>query len=370
MVHNASPSNAGRTDARGPILPSFRSSIHPAPRAAAVALSAAFVAACLSAAADPINVVATLPDLGKIAEAVGGDKVSVTTLASGLQDPHFVDAKPSYVVKLRDADLFLLNGLELEIGYVPPLLDGARNPKINVGAPGYVDCSKGIPVLELPTGVVDRSQGDVHPLGNPHYTTDPLNGKIIAATIADALKQADAADADYFDGRRKAFQRSIDEAMFGKDLVEEVGGNKLDRLCRSGELDAFLEKSKLVEKLGGWLGKMRPFQGRKIVFYHKSYSYFNARFGLAVANFVELRAGIQPGPAHLAELVAQIREEKIPVVATHLFYDEKIPRLVAEKGGARLVVVPLLVGGVKGADDYLKLFDVTTDLIAEAYRSR
>ena len=216
----------------------------------------------------PVNVVATLPDLGRIAEAVGGDKVRVTTIASGLQDPHFVDPKPSYVVKLRDADVFLLNGLELEIGWAPPLLDGARNPKINPGSPGYVDCSKGIPVIEVPTGQVTRAEGDVHPLGNPHYTTDPLNGKIIAATIAEALKLASPADAGAFDARRKEFQRQIDEAMFGKDLVDEVGGNKLDRLCRAGELDDFIEKAGLAGKLGGWLGKMRPLNGRKIVFYH------------------------------------------------------------------------------------------------------
>ena len=182
---------------------------------------------------DPVNVVASLPDFGRIAEAVGGDKVRVTVIASGLQDPHFVDPKPSYIVKVRDADLFLVNGLELEIGWVPSLLDGARNPKVKVGSAGYVDCSRNIPVIELPTGQVTRVEGDVHPLGNPHYTTDPLNGKIIADTIAAALKQASPANADYFDARKKAFQRSIDEAMFGKELVEELGDRKSTRLNSS-----------------------------------------------------------------------------------------------------------------------------------------
>ncbi len=319
----------------------------------------------------PINVVATLTDLGRIAEAVGGNKVSVTTIASGVQDPHFVDPKPSYVVKLRDADLFLNNGLELEIGWVPPLLDGARNGRIKPGSAGYVDCSKNIPVLELPTGEVTRAQGDVHPLGNPHYLTDPLNGKIVAQTVAEALKQASPAHADYFEERKKAFQQAIDEAVFGRELVDLVGGKKLDRLCRSGEFDAFLESqveggAKLSAKLGGWIGKMRPVKGRKIVFYHKSYSYFNARFGLDVVNFVELKAGIQPGPSHLADLVAQIQRDKIQIIASHPFYDEKVPRLVAEKGGAKVVVLPLSVGGVKGADDYLKFFEVSTDLLIQA----
>lgn len=325
---------------------------------------------CLLASAvhadERVNVVATLPDLGKIAEAVGGDKVRVSTIASGLQDPHFVDPKPSYMVKLRDADLFLVNGLELEIGWVPSLLDGARNAKIHQGEVGYVDCSRGIPVIEVPTGQVDRSQGDVHPLGNPHYTTDPLNGKIVAETVAAALKQAAPAGADYFEARKKAFQRSIDEAMFGKDLVDEVGGNKLDRLCRSGELDAFLDRAKLTDRLAGWLGKMRPLKGRPIVFFHKSYSYFAARFRILVANYVELKPGIQPGPGHLADLVEQIRRDRIPLIGTHPFYDEKIARLVAEKGGAQLVEFPLNIGGVEGADDYLKLFDVVTDRMMRA----
>jgi zinc/manganese transport system substrate-binding protein len=322
---------------------------------------------------EPISVVASLPDFAKIAEAVGGDKVHVSTIASGLQDPHFVDAKPSYMLKLRDADLFLVNGLELEIGWVPKLIEGSRNGKIKAGGTGYVDCSKNIPVVEVPSREINRADGDVHPFGNPHYTTDPLNGKIIAETIAEALERAQPSNVEYFESRKKAFQASLDEAMFGKELVDLVGGKKLDRLCRSGELDGFLEKesvggAKLAAKLGGWLGKMRPLKGAKMVFYHKSYTYFIERFGLDVTNFVELKPGIQPGPAHLADLVGTIRKDQIKVVATHAFYDEKIGGLVAEKGGAQLVVLPLQVGGVPGADDYFKLFDVVTDLLVKASR--
>ena len=335
-----------------------------------LATAAVLLLTASAASADGvISVVSTLPDFGKVAEAVGGDKVRVTMIASGVQDPHFVDPKPSYIVKLRDADLFLLNGLELEVGWVPPLLEGARNPKVIVGAPGYVDCSRGIPVIEVPTAEVTRSEGDVHPFGNPHYMTDPLNAKIVAETIAAALKQFLPAQADYFEGRKKAFQLAIDEAMFGKELVDLVGGNKLDRLCRSGELDAFVEKQ-AGAKLGGWLGKMRPLKGRRIVFYHKSYSYFNARFGLDVANFVELKAGIQPGPGHLAELVGQMMSEKIPVIATHPFYDDKIPALVASKTGAQVVDLPLGVGGVKGADDTIKYFDTVTGLLIRAFEGK
>jgi ABC-type Zn uptake system ZnuABC Zn-binding protein ZnuA len=329
------------------------------------------VGAWAGPAREPLNVVASLSDLGSIAQAVGGDKVQVTTIASGVQDPHYVDPKPSYVVKLRDADLFLVNGLELEIGWVPPLLDGARNPKIKPGAAGYVDCSRNIPVIEVPSGVVTRADGDVHPFGNPHYATDPLNRKIIAETIAEGFKAAAPEQAEYFEGRKKEFQKSIDEAMWGKDLVDIVGGKKLDRLTRSGELAAFLEAqseggAKLSSRLGGWMGKMKPLKGMKMVFYHKSFNYFIERFGLVVPDFVELKAGIQPGPAHLVDLVGLLQRDKIKVVATHPFYDEKVARLVAEKGGATLVMLPLQVGGLKGADDSIKYFDVVIGLLTDA----
>jgi zinc/manganese transport system substrate-binding protein len=325
-----------------------------------------------SARADePLQVVATLSDLGKIAEAVGGDRVRVTTIASGVQDPHFVDPRPSHVVKLRDAEVLLVNGLELEVGWIPPLLDSARNGKIKVGSPGYVDCSRNIPLLELPSGQVTRAEGDVHPLGNPHYTTDPLNTKLVANTITEAFARARPASADYFRARAKTFHASIDRAMFGQALVDLVGGNKLDRLTRAGELDAFLQRESsgdkpLASQLGGWLAKMAPLKGKKLVFYHRSYSYFNQRFGLNVVDYVEVKAGIQPGPSHLAELVSTMTREQIKVVATHPFHDEKIGRLVAERGGATLVRLPLNVGGVKGADDILSFYDVTISTLVNA----
>jgi ABC-type Zn uptake system ZnuABC Zn-binding protein ZnuA len=320
---------------------------------------------------EPINVVATLADLGQIAAAVGGDKVRVTTIARGGQDPHFVDPKPSYMVKLRDAELFLVNGLDLEIGWVPSLLDGARNGRIRIGSPGYVDCSRNIPVIETPTGQVTRAEGDVHPFGNPHYTTDPLNSKIVSDTIGEALARLRPGDADYFLARKKAFQSGIDQAMFGPALVELIGGKKLERLARAGELGTFLQTEAsegvpLNTKLGGWLGKMAPLRGAKIVFYHRSYSYFNQRFGLNVADYVELKPGIQPGPSHLADVVATIARGNIKVVATHPFYDQKIAKLVAEKAGAQLVFLPLNVGGVKGADDLISFFDVVTDRLTRA----
>jgi zinc/manganese transport system substrate-binding protein len=316
------------------------------------------------ARADTLQVVATLPGLGKVAEAVGGDRVSVTTIASGVQDPHFVDPRPSYMVKLRDAEALVVNGLDLEVGWVPSLIEGARNGRVRAGAAGYIDCSRNIPVLEVPKGQVTRAEGDVHPFGNPHYMTDPLNAKIVAETIGESFSRLRPADADYFAGRVKAFQASIDRGMFGADLVDLVGGKKLDRLARSGELDAFLSTTPGA-KLGGWLARMAPLKGAKLVFYHKSYSYFAQRFGLDVVEYVELKPGIQPGPGHLADVVATIGREQVKIVVAHPFNDQKLATLVAEKGGASLVTLPLDVGGSAAARDIPSFFDAVTTALTQ-----
>jgi zinc/manganese transport system substrate-binding protein len=168
-----------------------------------------------AARADTMAVVATLPGLGKVAEAVGGDKVTVTTIASGVQDPHFVDPRPSYMVKLRDAEAIVVNGLDLEVGWVPSLIEGSRNGRVRPSAAGYIDCSRNIPVLEVPKGQVTRAEGDVHPFGNPHYMTDPLNAKIVAETIGESFSRLRSGDADYFATRVKEFQASIDREIFG-----------------------------------------------------------------------------------------------------------------------------------------------------------
>lgn len=318
------------------------------------------------ARADALQVVASLPGLGRVAQAVGGDEVSVTTIASGVQDPHFVDPRPSYMVKLRDADALLVNGLDLEVGWIPPLIEGARNGRVRPGAAGYIDCSRNIPVLELPNRQLTRGDGDVHPLGNPHYMTDPLNLAIVAETVGDAFTRLRPASAARFATRVKAFQTSIHQAMFGAELVDLIGGNKLDRLTRAGELDAFLAGAPGSAKLGGWLGKMKPLEGAKVVFYHRSYSYFAQRFGLEVVDYVELKPGIQPGPSHLADLVASIQREQVKVVIAHPFNDRKLAKLVADKGGATLLVLPLDVGGSASATDIVSFFDTVTGELTRA----
>ena len=323
-----------------------------------------------SAHAGPLAVVATLPALGQVAQAVGGDEVKVTTIASGVQDPHFVDPRPSYMVKLRDADALLVNGLDLEVGWVPPLIEGARNGRVRLGAPGYVDCSRNVPVLELPSRQLTRADGDVHPFGNPHYMTDPLNAKIVADTVSQAFSRLRPERAEYFATRAKAFAASIDVAMFGAELVDMVGGNKLDRLARSGELEAFLAREPAAAKLGGWLGKMAPLRGAKVVFYHRSYSHFAQRFGLVAVDYVELKPGIQPGPSHLADVVTTMGREHVRVVLAHPFNDRKLAELVAQKSGATLLLLPLDVGGVPNTASIPAFFDVVTSALVGALGPR
>ncbi len=324
-----------------------------------------------SAAETRVKVVATVPNLGDIARFIGGDRIELTTIATGTQDAHFVDPKPSYMVKMHNADLILVNGLDLEIGWVPPLTQGSRNPKILQGAAGFVDSSTGIPVIEIPSSL-SRAEGDVHPYGNPHYLTDPLNAGIAARTITEALKRADPASSQAYEDRRREFVTRLHEAMFGKDLVDLAGGAKLAREAAGGTLDAFLDATviggaPLRARLGGWLGRMEAVRGRPVVTYHKDYSYFAGRFGLRVVEYVEPKPGIQPSAKHLEDLVRRLRQGDVRVIITRPYVEHRSTDLLAEKTGVKVVTLPLEVGGAPEAGDYFKLFDHCVGKILEAF---
>ncbi|HZE88895.1 MAG TPA: metal ABC transporter substrate-binding protein [Verrucomicrobiae bacterium] len=328
------------------------------------------VAADGRAAENRIRVIAALPNLGAIAAAVGGDRVDITTIAAGTQDAHFVDPKPSYMVKLRGADMILVNGLDLEIGWIPPLTQGARNPKLLIGAPGHIDCSQGIQVIEIPSNL-SRTEGDVHPYGNPHYLTDPLNATVVAGTIAEALKKLDPASSAYFDDRRRDFVKAVNEALFGKDLVDLAGGTKLSREASAGTLDAFLDGTSVAggtlrAKLGGWLGRLQAVRGKPVICYHKDYSYFAARFGLDIVEYVEPKPGIQPSAKHLEDLIARLKQGDVRVIITRPYVEHRSTDYLAEKTGVKVVTLPLEVGGAPEATDYVKLFDYVTKQMAVA----
>ena len=322
-------------------------------------------------ATDKVRVVATLPNLASIAREVGGDRVEVSSIATGSQDAHFVDPKPSFMLKLRNADLLLVNGLDLEIGWVPPLTQGARNARILPGAKDYVDCSADVHVVEIPSGSVSRAEGDVHPYGNPHYLSDPLNAEPVAAQIAAALSRKSPADAALFAARRDDFTKRLHVAIFGPELVDLVGGTKLARLAQSDELAGFLASSvvdgrPLIDRLGGWLGRMRPYAGIKVISYHKDWSYFAQRFGLEVVDYIEPKPGIQPSAKHLAELTGRLARGDVQMILTRPYVEHRSTDLLAGSAKLPVLTLPLEVGGDPQATDYFKLFDLVTSQITAA----
>jgi ABC-type Zn uptake system ZnuABC Zn-binding protein ZnuA len=333
-----------------------------------VAAAMGAVAACTPPlrAADVLTVVTTTTDLKSITESVGGPYVRATSLASGYEDPHFIQAKPSYMMLARKADLWIRIGLELEIGYEELIIDGSRNRRIRIGSRGHLDASEGVLRLEVPTVKVTREMGDIHPQGNPHYWLDPLNARIMAKTIADRLAELAPAHAEAFATNCRAFQAALDQRMFGKDLVAEVGADRLWALELRGQLPRFLAEKQLAQKLGGWAGRMRPLAGRKVVTYHRSWSYFAHRFGLVVAAELEPKPGIPPSPSHLAEVLEQAKAQSIKVVLMEPFYSRRAADFVAGKTGAAVLVVANSAGGQREATDYLALIDLIVARISQA----
>ena len=284
-----------------------------------------------SYAKDKIQILATTTDLKSIAEFIGGDEVKVDSICKGYQDPHFVEAKPSFMIKAKKADLFIRVGLELEIGYEELIINGSRNQKIRIGQLGHLDASEGASLLEVPTTTkIDRSMGDVHPMGNPHYWLDPLNVKVIASNIANRLSEISPKDALYFKKNLSGFNEKIDE--------------------------------KLIE----WMERLAPFKGENIAIYHRSWPYFVNRFGLVASCELEPKPGIPPSPGHLKEVIDRINEENIKVILMEVFYDEKPAKFVAEQSGAKVVIIPNSVGGTKEAKDYFSLMDIIVERLAEA----
>ncbi len=275
----------------------------------------------LSVDAAPIKVITTTEDLAAITREIGGDRVQVDFIAKGVQDPHFIEAKPSYMLKLSRAKLFVQVGLGLEAEWIPSLLMGARNVKILRGRNGHVDASEGVALLEVPRERIDRSAGDVHGQGNPHYWLDPLNGKQIARNIAAGLKRIDPEGKEQYDQNVIQFSRRLDAAM------------------------------------ARWSEAMKPFKEKKVITYHNSWPYFLRRFGLMAVGYVEPKPGIPPSSSHLIQLIERIKEEKVKIIIVEPYFNSKTPQFVARKSGAKVVVLPPSVSKATGMTDYFQLFD-------------
>jgi zinc/manganese transport system substrate-binding protein len=290
--------------------------------ASTIALAMALVAP----ASAQLKVVTSTTDLYDIARAVGGNLITADHIGEGYQDPHFIEAKPSFILKLRAADVWAFVGLDLEIGWMPLLLDGARNPKIRLGGTGYVDASKAIPVLDVPGGAIDRSQGDVHPLGNPHYWLEPENGKRIARLFEQRFSQLDPKHAADYAGNSKRFVDSVD--ALGRDLR----------------------------------GTLAAIKGKPIVAWHTSWRYFAEYTGANIVGFMEPKPGVPPSPSHLVGVVQVMKRTGAKVILMEPFYDRKVAEFVVKNvPGSRVLVLPPSVGGVPGVDSYLQLIrhDVT-----------
>jgi zinc/manganese transport system substrate-binding protein len=278
-----------------------------------------------------LNIVATTPDLGAVAEEIGKDKVAITSIAKPTEDPHFVDAKPSFIVKLNKADILIEGGLQLEAGWLPPLVVGARNQKILPGKPGYLSASSGIHVLEVNTEA-DRAMGDIHPFGNPHYMLDPLNGKIVATHICKRLCQIDTGNCNYYKDNLNDFIKRLDQ------------------------------------KLSEWEKTLAPYHGTKVVTYHKTFSYLAQRFNMEVIGTLEPKPGIPPSPSHINNLISMMKSEDVKLIIIEDFREQKTPEFVAAKTGGKLVVLPIMVGGQKETKDYISLFGYNINQIVSALK--
>jgi zinc/manganese transport system substrate-binding protein len=287
----------------------------------------------LASQAKKLNVVTSTTDMAALAQEVGGDKISVESIAKGYQDPHFVEAKPSFLLKLRNADLLIVVGLQLEIGWLPPLITQSGNPRIQISAPGYLDASQFAEILDIPQGQITRAMGDVHPLGNPHYWLDPDNGRRIARGIAQKLGDMDPGDSAYFQQRFQDFDRRLTAA----------------------------EKN--------WDAEMAPFRGRKIVTYHTSWSNFAKHFGLQLAGYIEPRPGIPPTPAHTLEIIQMMKRDNVKVVVVEPYFDLKTPNSIGAATGAKVIVLLPSVGGEKQVTDYFKLFDYDINLLTQTFKA-
>ncbi|MBI5707635.1 MAG: zinc ABC transporter substrate-binding protein [Armatimonadetes bacterium] len=313
-----------------------------------------------------VNVLTTLPDLAALAKEVGKEKVSVSSLIVGSRDPHRLEAKPSYINKAANADLFMAVGLELEVAYEQPILDGSANSKIQPGQPGHVYVGDWVTVRDVPQGGVTRAQGDMHPYGNPHVWLDPYNGRLIAAKLAERLGTIDKANAAAYKANAEDFSHRLDVAMFGSALVGKVGGATLWQWDNENKLVPNLKEKGMLDELGGWCNKMRPFWKSQIVTYHRSWNYFNYRFGLKVAAELEPKPGLDPTPGHVAAVIRTVQEDRIKLILQEPFYSTKNGEFVKSRTGATLVVAPGSVGQDPAAKDYIGLFDTIVSRVASA----
>ena len=312
-----------------------------------------------------LKIVCSFSDYASIVEFIVGDNATVDYIAAGQEDPHFVPPKPSFAMKLRDADMWVTTGMDLEI-WAPTLLDKARNKKIMDGEIGFVAVSDGINVLDK-VEKADRTEGDIHLMGNPHIATGPLNWKIIADNLTIGLRKVDPDNSDFYIAQRDEFKDKVDRALFGDKLVDLFGGETLSNLLENKTLFTFLEKQygegKLIDLLGGWLKKALPFRGKRVIAYHKNWTYLMDTFGLEVLGFIEPKPGIPPSAKHVQNMIQLIKDQNIRLMVIANYFEKKTAQMIESKTGIKALFLPLHVHGVPEATDNFKLVDYWIDQI-------
>lgn len=278
-----------------------------------------------------INIVTTTSDLKSITELIGADKVDVSSIATGFQNPHFVDPKPSFIIKLSKADMFVTVGLDLETGWSPQLLSSSRNPKIQKGSDGYVDASVGVTLLQVPSSI-NRGEGDIHIYGNPHYWLDPINGKQIAKNICNALEKISPENKTFFEANLTVFNAKIDM------------------------------------KLKEWTMKMSPYKGSKIIAYHNEWCYFEQRFGLIILDFLEPKPGIPPTPTQLVKIISEVKNNNIKVIITSPYFTSSSSDVVSNQTDAKTLILGTSVGAFDSIKDYFDLFDYDIDKLIQGFK--
>jgi zinc/manganese transport system substrate-binding protein len=321
------------------------------------------------AAARPMRVVATLSDYAALARVVGGERVTVEHIVHGVQDPHRIRPKPSFITMVKQADVLIATGLDLEM-WLPTVIDKSGNRRVRSGEVGYVAVADGLELVEKPT-IMSQSEGDVHVFGNPHITTSPINAIQVARNICVGLAKNDPDNREYYEENFDRLKTELQNRLFGAELVKLLGGDTLCTLAAKGQLIAFLQDNKLqdkplIDRLGGWMKQMMPLRGMPVVVYHKDWSYLLKLFGLEEAGDVEPKPGIPPSLKHVAELIDLMQQRNIHLIIAANYFDEQKTRSIADKTGAQAAILPLFVGGAPGIDDYFQLVDLWTDALTKA----
>lgn len=333
-------------------------------------LVALLTAATPLAAPPPVRVVTSLTTFAAIAREIVGDRATVTAIADGREDAHFVQPRPSFVPALRDADLFVTTGLDLEL-WVPALLDRAGNPRVREGGPGYVSASAGVRLMEVPTSL-SRAQGDIHVEGNPHVASDPINAIVIARNILAGLARISPENQAYFTERERDFETRILRALYGDELVRILTPATLYDLARTDRVMDFLQRTPyqgqpLLTRLGGWTRQAQAFSGKSMVCYHREYSYFSRRFNVECVDYIEAKPGIPPTPRHVQDIIALMRTRGITVLTAANYYDRHQIQGVAERTGATAVILPENTEGAPGVTTYFDLMNTWVGELARAF---